>query len=180
MHQQFGPQLGKAAPVKPNDTAYAVERERGREIGLSHLFECNWVLEMPVDRIAAVYCEPCCEKRSWPKSPLALKDDAKAPRRGEVGEKRHDKTNGNVPIWRLVKVRTSDEQSNPDEQRAYFPWPTIFFHKPPVGHSGTEALDDANRFLLHSKTRAIPSHAIASINCQIRGSTSQIWLNVFM
>ena len=76
---QVIPHFTQSAPAVPNQTAHPVKRERRGRIGLPHQLQRHGVLEVPVQPVTAIHCEPCPEQHEWPVPPLTFDHDVHGP-----------------------------------------------------------------------------------------------------
>ncbi len=122
LNQQFL----KAAVIQPDQAAHAIQGKRGKEVGVTHQFESDRVLEAPVQPVATVDGGPCVEQHEGEVFPLPLEDDAQAPGGCQVGEGGHDQADGDVPVGGLVIERADDEEDDAAGEGEELPRAFIF------------------------------------------------------
>jgi hypothetical protein len=122
----FRKQLSEIPLIHPDDAAYSIQGKRCEEIRLAHQFECDWVLEVPIKPVTSVDRKPRCEQHRWPKSPLSFNYDTQTPWSGEVSAESHNKTDGNVPVWRVIIEGTKNQQCDANHKRNELPRTGVF------------------------------------------------------
>ena len=74
------------------------------------IFECDGILEVPIQPITPVNSKPGCEEHRRPKPLPSLHDDTETPWSRKVSQARHDQAVGDVPVRGFIVERAKNQQ----------------------------------------------------------------------